>query len=515
MKIEMKKALSLIMILTLIVVSAACSNTSTTTTTTSGSSTTATTKKTETSTTQKEELPELKILTAYSAIDMNTYPNYQDVVDLTGYTVKYDNLPAEDAISKVNMVLATGGGYDIIYVPAPSSNYFKYAKEGAIQDLTDLIDTYGQNYITAMDGYKFIDPLRIDGKVFCLPQPNPGAYLASGNFIRKDWLDSIGMAIPQTTDDILDVLRAFKAENPGNVDPCIPYVQGNNLFPEMFAGAFGVATEYVIEDGQLISRYRSESMKDYLSYMNTLFTEKLLDNEFPINTSEVTNNKIFSGKAGLFSYSVWGISGMVNAFKENLPDAEYVLIGYPKGPDGQQGVAVAQGYYGFNVVPKSSPNAEHVVKYANALYQEDNFVKIYDGHENVHWKYDDNGNMTPIQPAFGDERSIASYILGIGETWQLKYWTIRLQKDANLYEWFYKMQDYADMRVFNAPDLAPGFDSVLSSKDELTELATENITKFISGSLSIADYQSFLDAYMAAGGEQAEKDLAEWYAQNK
>lgn len=512
------QAVSIILIIMLVITCTACSNSNTTTTATSATSstsnTTATTTSKVTEATTAEKLPVLKRLTVYSDLDYNTYPNYKDIVDLTGYEVQYDYLPAEDPISKVNMVLATGGGYDIVHIPTPSSNYFTFAKEGAIQDLTDLIETYGQNYIAAMDGYKFLDPVRVDDKLYCFPQPNPGAYLASGNFIRKDWLDAVGLDMPETTDDILEILRAFKAQNPGNADPCIPYVQGNNLFPEMFAGAFGVATEYIVENGKLISRYRSESMIDYLTFMNTLFTEKLLDNEFPINTGEVINNKIFSGKAGMFSYAVWGISALVNAFAENLPDAEYTLIGYPKGPKGHQGVAVSQGYYNFNVVPVSSPNAEHVVKYVDLMYQEDNFVKIYDGFEDVHWKYDDKGNMTPIQPTFGDERSIGGYIFGIGESWQLKYWTIRLQKDPNLYEWFYKMQDYADLRVFNAPDLAPGFDSVLSSKDELNELVTENITKLISGSMPLSDYQSFVDAYMSAGGEQAEKDLADWYSQN-
>ena len=470
-----------------------------------------TAEKTEATEAPAEELPTLKFLRSYSADDLNTYPTYTTITEITGYDVEFDTLPAEEPLTKLNLIMATGGGYDLVTIPSPTNNYFEYANNGALYAIGDLLDEYGQNIVTGLGGYGFIEPLLVDGELYCVPQPNPGAYLDNGLFVRKDWLDAVGQDVPQSTEDFLGMLRAFKAQNPGQQETVIPYVNGPDIFTDVFAGAFGVSTRYVLEDGKLISRYNSAGMKDYLEYMNILFEEALLDNEFPINTSEVINEKIFSGKAGLFKYSIWGIDGFVNTFAENLPDAEYQLIGFPKAADGKQGVYVAQGYYSFNAIPQSSENAEHVIKFWDTVYQEENFINVYLGYEGEHWNYNDKNEIVPIQPKFGDERSNGSYIIGIGEDYQLKYWTPRLQKNENLYTWFYKFQEYADMRNFDPTDLAPAMDSVLSSKDECDEIALEYITKFISGDLSLDSYQEFLDKYNTAGGAEAEADLAAWY----
>jgi len=322
------------------------------------------------------------------------------------------------------------------------------------------------------------------------------------------------MDVPETTDEFIAMLRAFKEQKPGGQDVVIPYVNGPTPFSDVFAGAFGVSTNYVIEDGKLISRYNSKYMLDYLEFMNTLFEEKLLDNEFPVNTSEVINEKIFSGKAGLFSYNIWGIDSLVNTFAESLPDAEYVAIGFPMGAEGMQGIYTPQGYYSFNAIPQSSENAVDVIKFWDKVYEEANFINVYLGYEGEHWEYNENGEINPIQPKFGDERSNSSYIIGLGEEYQLKYWTPRLQKNENLYTWFNEFQKYSDMRNFDPTDLAPAFESVLSSRAECDEIALEYITKFISGDLSLDKYQEFLDIYNAAGGAEAEADLAKWYADN-
>lgn len=452
----------------------------------------------------------LKLLRAYaSGVDFNTQPAKLLAEELTGYKLEYDMLPAEDALTKLNLIMAAGAQYDMIMIPNPMSNFYNYAKEGMLTDITSLLEENGQNIIQGLDAsWKFIDALRIDGKVYCIPQPNTGKYIEQGNFIRKDWLDALGLTMPTTTDEMLEVLRAIKAGYPD----VIPYVMTSNLFPSLFAGSFGVATEYVEKDGQLVSRLAMPQMKEYLAYMNTLFSEKLLDNEFPVNTNAVVDEKIFNGKAAVWNVGVFSMTPFVGTFEKYQPDGEFAFIDYLAGPEGEQGVAVVQGFYLFNAIPSTSSKAEAMIDYINKLYDPSVFVQIYDGVENVHWKYNEEGNMVPIQPLFGEQRGNAQhFIFGVGEEYQDKYWRIRLEKDDILPVWHRFYQKDAALRRYNVPHLAPPIDSVLSLNQQLSEMANEHITKFIAGALPLSQYDSFLDQYMAAGGQQVIDDLNAWY----
>ena len=44
--------------------------------------------------------------------------------------------------------------------------------------------------------------------------------LWNGIVIRTDWLEALDMDMPETTEDVLDYLRAIKAEDPGKINVC-------------------------------------------------------------------------------------------------------------------------------------------------------------------------------------------------------------------------------------------------------------------------------------------------------
>lgn len=51
------------------------------------------------------------------------------------------------------------------------------------------------------------------GKQFAVPGKR--AFLGKYSFIRTDWLEKLGMDVPQTTDELYEVLKAFKEQDPG------------------------------------------------------------------------------------------------------------------------------------------------------------------------------------------------------------------------------------------------------------------------------------------------------------
>ena len=61
-----------------------------------------------------------------------------------------------------------------------------------------------------------------DGTIYTLPQVNSGAELrvARKLFINKKWLENVNMEVPTTTEELYQLLKAFKEQDAnGNGDP--------------------------------------------------------------------------------------------------------------------------------------------------------------------------------------------------------------------------------------------------------------------------------------------------------
>ena len=229
------------------------------------------------STTPSEEAkPKIKWLSAFANFDLYNDPSAKIIRDLTGYDFEYEMLPAENSEDKLNLIMSSGEEYDVVMIPNKDL-FYKYAKQGALTDIGDILAKEGQNVITAIE-QKYIDAVKVDGKVYGLPSPSGMDNLLDQAFyIRKDWLDAVGMQSPKTIDEYTAVLKAFKEKNPGKVENVIPLTINDNPLWNGFLGAFGVASEYVVDNGKLVNRVKTAGMKEFLAYMNSLYTQGLID----------------------------------------------------------------------------------------------------------------------------------------------------------------------------------------------------------------------------------------------
>ena len=119
-------------------------------------------------TTKSEETtkpkPVLKELLLYNKIDYNIMPLAKDLAAKSGYTVKYDMLPATGAVDKLNLLMSSGADYDIINLNSPG-DIDRYIKSGLLTDLTPLIEKYGPNIKSSMT-QRTLDRTMVDGKKY-------------------------------------------------------------------------------------------------------------------------------------------------------------------------------------------------------------------------------------------------------------------------------------------------------------------------------------------------------------
>ena len=138
-----------------------------------------------------------------------------------------------------------------------------------------------------------------DGNVYYLGNASFSNYdglKASNSYvinIRYDWLKTLGLDIPKTTEELYDTLLAFQQKDVNNSGVKDEIINTNLLsFENGFAQAFGLGHELVFFDpksGKMTSPFYQETVKDYFAYMNKLYEAGLLDVTFE-DSSEIEEN---------------------------------------------------------------------------------------------------------------------------------------------------------------------------------------------------------------------------------
>jgi putative aldouronate transport system substrate-binding protein len=150
-----------------------------------------------------------------------------------------------------------------------------------------------------------------------------------GLFIRKDWLDKLGLPLPATHQEFYDAMVAFKEKDPGGVgkDRVIPFALLNVWTGFMIArGAFldpNLSDKDLWIEGYLMQSGEKEAAR----YLNRMYNAGLIDRDFPLYNNDTTpsENLAKSGIVGSFSrdwdYAYRDSPGILTMLRQNIPDA--------------------------------------------------------------------------------------------------------------------------------------------------------------------------------------------------
>lgn len=136
-----------------------------------------------------------------------------------------------------------------------------------------------------------------DGKMYTVPTFLP-SYPGQGDtlgiqrvFIDTKYMEAAGIEeVPETLDDFVDMLRKFKALDPGEmgVDEIYPMVAAGESDREILQNAFGwivtkkdlVTPAWDVEEKDVVIPCMQEKYADYVKLLNTLYTEGLIHPDF-------------------------------------------------------------------------------------------------------------------------------------------------------------------------------------------------------------------------------------------
>lgn len=276
----------------------------------------------------------------FSAGSGTTLPSpdviHDALLEATGIDVQLQLAAGGDMENQLSLRLAGGDAPDMFTVSRSTMQQF--SQQGLLLDLTPYLEN--ELAPTAeFIGEESLAKGTLGDKVYAIAKLPTLPYTTY--WIRQDWLETLGLEAPQTTEEFLEVARAFTEDDPdGNGQKDTYGLTGAELlaFTPLF-GAFGVGTPgtFYMEDGQLVNSLHDPQMADALGFINGLWTAGVVDPDLFSLDYDAAKEAAFQGRAGIF-YSDWANmtkEEFIAQYKAADADAEWVQLAPPKGPGGQ------------------------------------------------------------------------------------------------------------------------------------------------------------------------------------
>lgn len=276
--------------------------------------------------------------------------------------------------------------------------------------LDDYIDTYCPAVVDFFEEYPDIKAASIfpDGAIYGLPRVQMNnSRTNEGNYINSTWLGNLGLEAPNNTDELYEVLKAFKeqdANGDGSTEDEIPVSFFKNDSLNFFLSAFdifgnGAPNEtypyLMVEDSSVVFYPERDNYREFLEYMHKLYGEGLIDPNSFMQEEQDLQAKGKNGQLGV----VAGVSYVDIHVGDFAEEYDYVLPLEDKGgvrhyvPSRFSGDVVLNAFIITN-------NCEYpaamlrLYDYLNSSYE--NRLYYYWGQEGTAWEEVEGGQITRL-----------------------------------------------------------------------------------------------------------------------
>lgn len=329
-------------------------------------------------------------------------------------------LPWEQHVEKVNMSINAGT------LPDAATVYSNQAvksllENNSILDLTPYREYFG-NYLSAsyssFENDSCLAEVSSGGKLGALPSTAIG-YQHEVLWIRKDWLEVVGLDVPTTLDEVINVAKAFVSQDPdqnGKDDTFgIPFssyafgVDNNNGTIDPLFAAMGSFPRAWLKgaDGKTVYGSTTAETKNALAKLSELCASKVIFCSQDNNGANTGN-----GKCGMIFGAWWCGDGLKASFDSN-PDANWIAVSAPLDSNGKYCIPQEKAALDVNGHLIFGPNSEHpeaVIKMLNISWAltTKGFLPdgVYERYEELCANYEEGSWAFPIFQQIATKTSI-------------------------------------------------------------------------------------------------------------
>lgn len=381
---------------------------------------------------------------------------------------------------EVSAAFESGNLPDVILLS--STYYTKYAAQEMLADITPYYSgSELESRVEAAGNSDLIDGIKINGKLFGF---TPTRGNGCTTYIKKAWLDNVGLDVPTNYEEYMNMLKAFTELDPdgdgidgntygvsaaGLINSEAPYT---NYLPEFYQDAY--PSFYEKEDGSWADGFMEDNMKEALVRLRDAYSKGYIDKSIFENSTGNCRDKFYANEFGVFTYwaGTWAQT-LSNKLIEAEVDGEIVTMP-PLAETGKYLERVAPVW----CITSACKNPAGVFKY---------FIEtMNDGGEVEElWTY------SPISDKFA--KNHIDHLLSVVPLKNDPGAGSITERQANALEVFNNNSKMADLPYST--------DAYSLYNDELMELKKELIKKVVVEGASIesayADFESANGAYMS------------------
>lgn len=434
--------------------------------------------------------------------------------------------------------------YQQLYLSDMLADLTDVYEQYATESMKDRYNTYGEN------GSRIFDPVTEAGRLMALPATANG-YEQELLWVRKDWLDILGLQPPKTIDEIADVAKKFVEQDPGgngkgntvglNINREHSFSGYRNSYGlEPLANAMGAFPGLWIEDASGELQYGSirPEFKQTLAKVREWTDAGIIDKKCFDQTWEPIWNNVTSGKAGMWFFP-WNWAGSPE-FIENNPRAEVICYPAPLDQNGKAVYATGAPFEMMLCVRKGYEHPEVIFKVFHLYEDMQNGVykEAYDAlapvrEANTAWYY-----IAPLanyccryyDQIPRDNAKLHAYLEDGTEPTpftdvtrqnydQIKNY-IANDLEGTSDDWCKYMTSYVSQSVVNGPEcqpVDPAFFFILKDTvdiwDYLKTIESDAVRTIMNGEESVEYFDTFVQDWKEAGGDDVTAAVKEYLAE--
>jgi len=307
------------------------------------------------------------------------------------YNVKlnFEPIPMADYGTKAGLALSTGENTpDVMLYLTTGGAYSSYALNGAIVPISDYAEwtPHVNARVEEMGLQQDVDLNRLsDGKLYFLPSLFDKPFYDGGLILREDYLKAKGFDAPKTFDDLYNIMKAYKEDNPGSYP--LTSIVGLRVVQRMTMPSFGVSVgrntgtgtgtlSWDYDKKEYFAGAISPQYKDYITFMAKLHAEGLLDPELEQDNAS-TAKKLATGAA----MAVYGYYDQIGGWEQASEIEGLKLNMYPPlvGPGGahHQPKSKTGGGLLFPIAVSKRPDFEQVVRKLDEIFYSEDATKLW------------------------------------------------------------------------------------------------------------------------------------------
>lgn len=438
--------------------------------------------------------------------------------------LEYVVVPFSDYSEKVQLMMTSGDAPDVImYADTSSPMYRQFALNGSFVSIDDYDTPNFDARVAEWNLTEAVDAIRLaDGKLYQMPSLYSQSFYDGGLILRDDLLEKYGLEAPKTYDDLYNVMKVFKENDPESyplttlIRPSVLYRMtmpsyGISLAANSSTGSHVLSWDY--ENKEYFAGAIHDGFKQYVGDLAKWYAEGLIDPEYIDNPSDLWSSKMSTGFSSV-TYAYYDQIGglLANSEIEGISFNMYPPLVGPGGAHHQPKSRTGYAVMFPSTAAKRDDFAELVLKVDDMFFSEEGAILSCLGVEGETFNYAEDGSIefTDVITASPDGVYKTLQInYGAGHDTLQKVWL--LEREMTKYD-----ENYAKINAevatmddaIQAIPPAPKFDDFQTEEANFMKATLQDefdvwINAFITGEKSVeADWDEYVGRMVELGIEE-------------